>query len=332
MKHSALRLACLVLALVTLLTVALTGCSDNRKKITIYTSSEDFRIEYFQQRMQEQFPEYNVVFEYKTSGDHAAVLKASGKNAECDISYEIEYAYAQELADLGVFADLTDYADFSGYVEDAVPSKYYLPALRCGGGIIINKTKMSELGLDTPTCYEDLLDPQYKDQISMPNPKSSGTGYIYLLSLVNAWGEEAALDYFDKLSENVLSFTSSGSGPVNAVATGEVAIGLGLTSLAVNKINDSAADLEVLFFEEGSPYTLYGMGVIAGKETDEDVMKVFNFLANELTVENSERYHPEQIFKDKTFSISNFPANITYCDMSNNTPTRKTELLDKWKH
>ena len=53
--------------------------------------------------------------------------------------------------------------------------------------------------------------------ISMPNPKSSGTGYMFCKALVNEWGEEKALEYFDKLSENILSYTSSGSGPINAL-------------------------------------------------------------------------------------------------------------------
>ena len=55
----------------------------------------------------------------------------------------------------------------------------------------------------------------------MPNPRSSGTGYNFLKSLVNAWGEDEAFAYFDRLAENVYQFTSSGSGPVNALVQGE---------------------------------------------------------------------------------------------------------------
>lgn len=59
--------------------------------------------------------------------------------------------------------------------------------------------------------------------ISMPNPKASGTGYIFYLNLVNEWGEEKTLAYFDSLAENIsgAGFTSSGSGPVQALKMGE---------------------------------------------------------------------------------------------------------------
>ena len=65
------------------------------------------------------------------------------------------------------------------------------------------------------------MDSVYAGVVSMPNPKTSGTGYNFLKSLVNAWGEDAAFDYFDALAENVYQFTSSGSGPVNALVQGE---------------------------------------------------------------------------------------------------------------
>ena len=87
------------------------------------------------------------------------------------------------------------------------------------------RDRLEEKNLAVPTSYADLLKPEYKGLVSMPNPKSSGTGYMFLKSLVNAWGEEEAFAYFDQLAENILQFTSSGSGPVNALVQGEAAIG-----------------------------------------------------------------------------------------------------------
>ena len=190
---------------------------------------------------------------------------------------------------------------------------------------------MEEKGLDVPTSYEDLLDPQYKDLISMPNPASSGTGYMFLISLVNEWGEDEAFEYFDALSENVLSFTTSGSGPVNALITKEVAIGLGMIPNAVTKINEGY-DLDILFFEEGSPYSVYGQGIVAGNEEDEVVVEVFKYLSGELTEAMCQEFFPESIYRDKTFSTENYPSDIKYSDMTDNTPERKAELLKKWKY
>ena len=242
-----LRTLSLILAIVAILGVTLTGCK-KKKEILILTSSEDYKIEFLEKKMEEKFPDYDIVFEYKSSGDHAAYLKASGKNSEYHITHDLEYGYLEELEKLGYLAKLEGIVDLDIYSEDTTAGSYYVPELRTSGAVIINPEVMEEKGLDVPTSYEDLLDPQYKDLISMPNPASSGTGYMFLISLVNEWGEDEAFEYFDALSENVLSFTTSGSGPVNALITKEVAIGLGMIPNAVTKINEGY-DLDILFFE-----------------------------------------------------------------------------------
>ena len=326
----ALRNALLVALSLFMLCTCLTGCG-NKEEIIVYTSIEDYRVEYMQNRLNEQFPDYKIRVEYVGSADQAAKIKAAGVNVECHITHDLEYAFAQSIAADGILADLTDIVDFSVFSEELVESKYYLPEVRNGGAIIINRAVLEKHGLKVPTSYEDLLAPEFKGLISMPNPASSGTGYMFLLNLVNEWGEDKAFEYFDALSSNILSFTSSGSGPVNSLVKGEVAIGLGMTSQAVAKINEGA-DLELVFFEEGSPYSVYGQGIIAGHESNPAVVEVFQFIATTITEEMNELHYPEKLFKDKSFKIKNFPENIVYGDMSNNTSARKDELLKKWNH
>ena len=241
------------------------GKKDDENRVVIYSSAEEYRNEYFQKRLDEEFPEYDIVIEYMPSGNQAARIQAEGKDTEADILFDIDYGYVESLEPY--LAKLDEY-DQSIFMDDAQSeSGKYLPEYRNGGAIIINLDVLEEKGLTEPTCYEDLLGKEWKGLVSMPNPKSSGTGYMFLKSLVNAWGEEEAFKYFDDLSENILQFTSSGSGPVNALVQGEVAVGLGMTAQAVTAINDGA-NLKIVYFEEGSPFSLYGYGIVSGKEDD----------------------------------------------------------------
>lgn len=304
------------------------GKKDDENRVVIYSGAEEYRNEYFQQRLNEEFPEYDIVIEYMPTGNLAAKIQAEGKDTEADILFDLDYGYVEAVEPY--LAKLDDY-DQSIFLDDAKTDGKYLSATRNGGAIIINLDVLEEKGLTEPTCYEDLLGKEWKGLVSMPNPKSSGTGYMFLKSLVNAWGEEEAFKYFDDLSENILQFTSSGSGPVNALVQGEVAVGLGMTAQAVTAINDGA-NLKILYFEEGSPFSLYGYGIVSGKEDKESVKKVFDFFYNTLVYEDKELYYPEQIFKDKTYSIENYPENIPYSDMKNNTNEEKERLLDKWKY
>ena len=323
------RIISAVSVLALLLSAAACGSGSSKPKILIYTSAEEFRVEHMEKRFKEEFPDYDIVIEYMTSGNHGAKLLAEGTDTECDITHDLEYSYMYKLKDS--FADLSGY-DFSQYMEEvADPDKKFLPELRNGGCIVVNTEVLKQKGLSEPKSYKDLLKPEYKGLISMPSPKSSGTGYMFLKNLVNVWGEQAAFDYFDKLSENILQFTSSGSGPVNALIQGEAAIGLAMTGQTVTEIN-KGQPLKIIFFEEGSPYSLYGFAMIKGKEERKEVKEVFDFIVNVLNVEDKELFYPEKIYKNRDFKITGFPENIKYADMSSNTSEEKDRLLEKWKY
>lgn len=307
----------------------LAGCS-KRETVVIYTSMEAYRIEYLNRCLDEAFPQYRIYVEYLPTGNHAAKLLAEGADSECDITHNLDYGYLQQLDEKGLLADLSHY-DKSVYTDDAVISDNFLPQERNGGCVILNTEVLTARGLPKPTSYADLTDPVYKGMISMPSPKASGTGYMFLKSLVNAWGEDEAFAYFDELTPNVLQYTSSGSGPLNAVLLGEAAIGLGMTAPTVSQLNEGKP-LEIVYFEEGSPSSLYGQSVIKGKDSRAAVRDVFEYLVNTFTAENCRRYFPERIYRDTAFTVENYPTDIVYADMSRNTLEEKQRLLEKWKY
>lgn len=310
--------------------ILLTACGNNdEEKVVIYSSGLDYENEYYLERLNEEFPDYDIVLEYLNTGNHAAKLKAEGTNTEADITLDLEDLYLDMIKEN--LADLSDY-DFSVFSEDLVNNDYkYLPALRNGGGIILNMDILEEKSLEEPESYDDLLKDEYKDLISMPSPKSSGTGYVFLKSLVNSRGEDEAFEYFDQLENNVLQFSSSGSGAVNSLIQGETAIALGMTSQAVTSINEGS-NLKIVFFDEGSPYNIYGHGIIKGKEEREAVKEVFDFFYTDLIAENHEKFYPELLFEDKEPVKENYPEDIDYADMSDSTPEERERLLEKWEH
>ena len=155
---------------------------------------------------------------------------------------------------------------------------------------------------------------------------------MFLYSLVKAWGETEALTYFDGLTSNILAYTSSGSGPVNALVNREVAVGFGMISQAVTKINDGNKDLEILFFEEGAPFNLYGNAIVKGKKQRQAVKDVMDYLDSYYTNESNKQFYPEPVLKGADYQIANFPTDITYADMTGNNLSAKEALLAKWTH
>lgn len=337
------RLYAVILAVAALAACLLLPACSSKKTIVIYATCEDFRIENAQKMLDEQFPEYKIIVEYKSTGDLSSKLKNEGVDTDCDIIMELENGYLEELHDTLAVLDGIEGVDFDAYLPDMVPASHrYVPFARTSCAFVINTALLAERGIDVPTSYEDLCDARYKGQISVPNPKTSGTGYSFYLHMVNYFTEKedgdeakgltAALAYFDALKDNLASgFTSSGSGPIREMQLNEASIGLCMTWQAVDAINGGAS-YEIEYFGEAA-YNNYSSAIVAGRETDPDVLKVFSYLVTDVSLKDKELYTPETIYKDKTFEIAHFPTSIPYASMTGlEDVNKKEELLRKWKY
>ena len=55
-------------------------------------------------------------------------------------------------------------------------------------GFGVNTQKLAQLGLPTPKTWEDLLKPEYKGEIQLPDPRASGTTYTIMATLIQLFG------------------------------------------------------------------------------------------------------------------------------------------------
>lgn len=314
----------------------LTGCGNTSNRVVIYTAAEEERIEYLQKEMNAKFPQYEIVFQSIGTGALVSKLQAEGKSTECDIFYDLEATNAEIIlnGNSDLFYDLSEY-DFSIY--DSSVTEYtknhhkYAVNGKTDGTIIVNKKVLQQNGCDVPATYDDLLKPEYKGLITMPSPKSSGTGYAFYNGLVSSMGESAALSYFGSLDANIKEYTTSGSAPIKAVNKGEVAIGVGLLWQCVDYANKNS-DLEVVFLNNEASYNLFTMGIISGKEKKESVKNVFDYLYNELNKVQCEKFNPDKIYVNQgKAEIANYPTGFSEIVMHGVFDFKyKQDLLDKW--
>lgn len=90
-----------------------------------------------------------------------------------------------------------------------------------------NTDWFARTGTPMPTCWDDLLSPALAGQIVMATPKSSGTSYTTLATLVQMRGEDKAWEYLKKLDQNVGAYyTASSTELVKQVSTGDYAVAI----------------------------------------------------------------------------------------------------------
>ena len=110
----------------------------------------------------------------------------------------------------------------------------------------------------------------------MPNPNSSGTGFLDVSSWIQVMGEDAAWTYMDALHKNVGVYTHSGSKPCKQSGSGEFPIGISWPGRAI-KIIKAGAPMEMIIPEEGIGWEMQVVAIMKGIKNLEDSKRLIDW-------------------------------------------------------
>jgi iron(III) transport system substrate-binding protein len=119
-------------------------------------------------------------------------------------------------------------------------------------------------GVEAPTSWDDLLRPEFKGQVMVAHPSSSGTSYTALATVLQLMGEEAGWEYLQKYAGQISQYTKSGAAPAKFVGQGEAAVAIVFSHDIVNEIENNKMPLVLTFPEEGTGYEIGGMAILKG--------------------------------------------------------------------
>ena len=141
--------------------------------------------------------------------------------------------------------------------KQAADSKYRTVGVYLGPlGFGFNKELLAKKKAPEPKSWADLLKPEYKGEVQIANPASSGTAYTMIATLVQLMGEEKAFEYLKSLHRNVSTYTRSGTAPIKAAARGE-------TMVSISFVHDVTTEA-VTGFPVGSATPSEGTGAEIG--------------------------------------------------------------------
>ncbi|CBJ82751.1 Periplasmic ferric iron-binding protein AfuA [Xenorhabdus bovienii str. Jollieti] len=285
---------------------------------------------------------YNVktTFVRNGSGSTLAKIEAEKRNPQADVWYggtldphsqagEIDLLQPYQSPNLAqIMPQFRDPAKRKGNYTSAV----YMGIL----GVGVNTERLKEKNLPVPTCWKDLIKPEYKGEIQIADPQSSGTAYTALATFAQLWGEDNAFDYLKKLNGNISQYTKSGIAPARNTARGETAIGIGFLhdySLEV----ENGAPMKLIAPCEGTGYEIGGVSIIKNARNLDNAKLFVDWVlskeAQELSWKKGKSY---QILTNTTAESSPTTLNpaelnlINYdMDKYGSSQVRK-ELINKW--
>ena len=143
-------------------------------------------------------------------------------------------------------------------------------------GFGFNTELLAKKNLPEPKCWADLVKPEYKGEVQVANPHSSGTSYTMVASLVQILGENGAFDYLRKLNTNVNQYTKSGAAPIVAAGRGETLIGIVFMHDAITQAVRNFP-IKTVAPCEGTGYEIGSMSIIAGARNMESARKFYDW-------------------------------------------------------
>lgn len=146
-------------------------------------------------------------------------------------------------------------------------------------GFLYNKDVLAEKKLPAPACWKDLAKPEYKGEVTVSNPQSSGTAYTQLATLVQLFGEDEAFKLLAEIGANVNQNTKSGSAPGKMAARGETTIAVGFMHDMVN-LKKQGFPVEIVSPCEGTGYEVGAVSVINGTPNMESAKKWVEYVTS----------------------------------------------------
>ena len=202
----------------------------------------------------------------KSTGEVLAQIRAEAGNPKVDVWWggtgDPHLIAAAEGLTVASGADVSGQLGWSKNMADMTEGKaigVHVGLL----GMMYNKDVLAEKNLAAPTCWRDLAKPEYKGEITVSNPQSSGTAYTQLATLVQVFGEDEAFKLLTEIGNNVNQYTKSGSAPSKMAARGETTVSIGFMHDMVN-LKKQGFPVEIVAPCEGTGYESGAVSVING--------------------------------------------------------------------
>ncbi|WP_419785481.1 putative 2-aminoethylphosphonate ABC transporter substrate-binding protein [Pseudodesulfovibrio sp.] len=262
MKRCSFIVAALAAAMVLMMSsLALAG------EILVYTALEDDEIPIYLDIFKKSHPDIDVKIIRDSTGIVTAKLLAEKDNPRADVVWGTAATSLMLCDQAGMVEPYAPkYLDkVSANMRDTNKVPHWVGIKAWMTGFVTNTIEAKRLNMPIPQSYADLIKPIYKGQLIMPNPASSGTGFLTVSAILQLMGEKQGWAYLDKLHENILRYTHSGSKPAKLAGAGEAAVGI---SFAYRGFMQKAKGEPVVttFPKEGSGWDVEANALIKKKD------------------------------------------------------------------
>ncbi|WP_421999963.1 putative 2-aminoethylphosphonate ABC transporter substrate-binding protein [Reyranella sp.] len=305
-----------------------------KTRLTVYTALENDQLDPFKKAFEADNPGIEIAWVRDSTGVVTAKLIAEKDNPRADIIWGLAASSIALFGDMGMLQPYTPAGDAqikpmfkSGKKPETwVGMDAYL-SLVC-----FNTVEGKKGNKAVPASWADLIKPEYKDSIVMPNPASSGTGYLTVAAWLQIMGEEAGWKFMDALHQNIAQYIHSGSAPCVQAAKGERLIGIGLDMRGASE-KTKGAPIELIVPKEGVGWELEATAIVKGTKNLDAAKKLADWAVTKKANELYAKSYAVVAYPGIDALPKNYPANAEKAMIKNDMDwmaKNRERILAEW--
>ena len=264
-----------------LFAAAIPAAFAQKTELLVYTALETDQLKAYTESFQKTNPNIDLKFVRDSTGVITAKLIAEKANPQADFVLGVAASSMEIFKKDGLLAAYTPvgFEKLTPTFSDSSRPPYWVGQDVFAAVVCYNTVEGQKKGIPKPETWQDLTKPVYKGQITMPNPASSGTGFLDVSSWLQLWGEQGGWKYMDALHENVAQYTHSGSKPCRQAGAGEFVVGISF-DFRGNDVKQKGAPVELVFPREGLGYDIEGSGIMKNTTKMDAARKLMDWVAS----------------------------------------------------
>jgi len=304
-------------------------------ELTVYTAVEAEDLKKYANEFTKANPDIRIKWVRDSTGIVTAKLLAEKNNPQADVVWGLAATSLMKMKAEGMTLPYApkgvDKLD-KKFVDSANPP-HWTGMDAWIASVCYNTVEAAKKGLPVPTSWRDLTKPVYKGSVAMPNPNSSGTGFLDVSSWLQIFGEGGGWDYMDSLHKNIAWYTHSGSKPCKQAAAGEIPIGISFAFRGA-KSKAAGAPLEIILPSEGVGWDMEATAIMKGTKKLAAAKKLVDFtISRDANVMYNKGY-AVVAYPGVAKPVKYFPDGILDAMISNNfewAAVNRDRILKEWQ-
>jgi iron(III) transport system substrate-binding protein len=321
--------ACLVLVAV------LTGTASVAGELTIYSSTEGDSLKSYASRFSKAHPDIKVTWVRDSTGVIQARALAEKDNPRHDIFFAHAASSLMTLDTMDLFLPYRPVGleKLDEKFRDKRDPPHWTGLWGFGTALCFNTVEAKKKNIPAPEKWADLTKPIYKGQIVMPNPVSSGTGFLNVSGWLQMMGKDKAWEFMDGLHQNIASYSHSGSKPCEQAAAGEYVVGISLPQRGAN-LKTVGATIDVIIPIDGIGWEMQGVAIMKSTKNLADAQTFLNWAVSEPAMDAFAARAEVVAYPVKTPKAKNLPPELASRMIKNDfawAAENRDAILAEWR-